>query len=323
MVKEICKDIYLSEIDLPQSPLKYLNSYIVKTDHRNLIIDTGFNRTECIESFFAGLKELDIDLKKTDVLVTHLHSDHCGLIGELKKLGAKILIGAVEAKELRALSGSAYWERFGQRALMYGIAAEEITVLDHPGYSYRPELVDDYRSLEEGDVLNYGDYTFQVLFVPGHTCGHIALYEAKNKLFFCGDLILDKITPTITFWGFQQDILQVYFDTLQKVSKLPVDIVLTGHRAILYDCGKRIKELVEHHVKRLDEIKEILKQGEQSVCEVAAKMTWEIRAKSWNDFPKAQKWFATGEAMAHLEHLYCKGMAKRREENGKFLYSNK
>jgi hypothetical protein len=32
-------------------------------------------------------------------------------------------------------------------------------------------------------------------------------------------------------------------------------------------------------------------------------MTWSIRAKSWEDFPDSQKWFATGETLAHLFYL--------------------
>ena len=36
-------------------------------------------------------------------------------------------------------------------------------------------------------------------------------------------------------------------------------------------------------------------------------MTWDINAKSWDDFPLMQKWFATGEALAHLRFLEHKG----------------
>ena len=48
-----------------------------------------------------------------------------------------------------------------------------------------------------------------------------------------------------------------------------------------------------------------------SVRDVAAKMNWRIRAKSWEDFPSPQKWFASSEAMAHLEHLYCIGKLEK------------
>jgi glyoxylase-like metal-dependent hydrolase (beta-lactamase superfamily II) len=46
MIEEIAPNMYRTEIPLPRSPLKWLNSYIVKGGDRFLIIDTGFNREE-------------------------------------------------------------------------------------------------------------------------------------------------------------------------------------------------------------------------------------------------------------------------------------
>ena len=54
-------DIYNLYVPLPDNPLKNLNCYIIKTDDRSLVIDTGFNRPECLEAMTEGLKELDID----------------------------------------------------------------------------------------------------------------------------------------------------------------------------------------------------------------------------------------------------------------------
>lgn len=62
---------------------------------------------------------------------------------------------------------------------------------------------------------------------------------------------------------------------------------------------------------------------ELSVADVAGKMSWDITAKSWEDFPKAQKWFATGEAMAHLEHLYQTNRLNRNFKDGILFYSSK
>ena len=55
-MEEISPNLYRIEIPLPESPLKYLNSYVIKADKRNLIIDTGLDRTECFEVMQAGLK---------------------------------------------------------------------------------------------------------------------------------------------------------------------------------------------------------------------------------------------------------------------------
>ena len=46
MIEEIVSNMYRTEIPLRGSPLKWLNSYIVKGGDRFLIIDTGFNREE-------------------------------------------------------------------------------------------------------------------------------------------------------------------------------------------------------------------------------------------------------------------------------------
>jgi hypothetical protein len=44
MIEEIVPNLYRTEIPLPRSPLKWLNSYIVKEGYRFLIIDIGFNQ---------------------------------------------------------------------------------------------------------------------------------------------------------------------------------------------------------------------------------------------------------------------------------------
>ncbi len=60
-----------------------------------------------------------------------------------------------------------------------------------------------------------------------------------------------------------------------------------------------------------------------TVRNVASKMHWDIRAKSWEDFPNPQKWFATGEAMSHLEHLVFIGKAEKTEIDGILYYGIK
>ena len=49
-------------------------------------------------------------------------------------------------------------------------------------------------------------------------------------------------------------------------------------------------------------------------------MRWKIRARSWADFPLEQKFFAVGEALAHLDYLEVRGRVERRMEDGKRRY---
>ena len=50
-------------------------------------------------------------------------------------------------------------------------------------------------------------------------------------------------------------------------------------------------------------------------------MTWRIRARNWAEFPTPQKWFAVGEAMAHLDHLISLGQVARWKDRDLFRYS--
>jgi hypothetical protein len=63
MIEEIVTNLYKIEIPLPESPLKSVDSYVIKSQGRNLIIDTGMNREECLNAMMAGLKELAVRIE--------------------------------------------------------------------------------------------------------------------------------------------------------------------------------------------------------------------------------------------------------------------
>ena len=324
MLRQIYPNIYCNEIPLPKNPLKYLNSYIVVSPDRNLIIDTGFNQPECETAFFDAANQLALDFSKTDVLLTHRHSDHTGLASLLEQKGARIYAGAKECLAIQKMAETATWGFMDELVKMFGLNKYGITVDDHPGYLYRSGTLSVCSSLTEGTRLCYGDYEFTVVDIPGHTPGQIGLYEAKHKLFFCGDHILASITPNITFWGFEQDSLAQYLDSLRKVKAMPIDWLFTAHRDIIRDHKIRIAQLISHHDKRLAEVLRILTGISRTAEEVASFMTWELRIKTWQDFPKAQKWFATGEAAAHIEYLVNTGQVKKMTiPNGTTYYQKK
>lgn len=300
--EQIYPNLFRIKIPLPDTPLKYLNSYVIKSPERNLIIDTGFNCRECLDAMMAGLKEIEIDLGRTDIFITHFHADHFSLIPKLQTQATRIYFNRPEAELLEN------WQGFGKmvsHAEMNGFPKSDLKAAlnAHPGSKFGVKWIPDADMLSEGYILNYGDYTFTCIETPGHTMGHICLYESRQKILITGDHILGDITPNIQCWDDLQNPLKQYFNSLDKVRKLDVRLVLPGHRRPLTDLATRINELVNHHKIRLDEILDILKQGSQTAFEIASKMNWDIKAKSWNEFPIAQQWFATGEALAHLRYL--------------------
>ena len=302
MIEEILANLYRIEIPLPKSPLKALNSYVIKDEERNLIIDTGWNQEECMEAMQAGLSELGVDLRRTDFFITHLHADHFGLLSNLVTDASKIYFNQPDANRFRE---GFRWDDFAHFARLNGYPESELqaSLHSHPGFKFRPEENLVFHILKEGDTLTIGDYRFRCVETPGHTPGHMCLYEPRQKAIVAGDHILNDITPNIQLWSDDRNPLEQYFASLDKVSELDIELVLPGHRSFFRNCRERIQELKQHHQKRLDEIISILGKGDQDAFQVASKMSWDILCDSWDLFPVSQKWFATGEAISHLKFL--------------------
>jgi glyoxylase-like metal-dependent hydrolase (beta-lactamase superfamily II) len=90
MYSKIEENIYCIPVTLPDSPLKSLNAYVVRGS-RNLLIDTGYRRKECLDCLMEGLGELGISMDDTDIFLTHLHSDHTGLAPDIASPEQKFL----------------------------------------------------------------------------------------------------------------------------------------------------------------------------------------------------------------------------------------
>jgi len=313
MAEEILSNLFRIEIPMPESPLKYLNSYVIKGPDRNLIVDTGLNRKECLEAMESGLKELEVDLTETDLFITHLHADHFGLVSKLIKPGRKTYFNRPDSEIVEAWGG---WEPMLVYGGLNGFPADQLrAALDsHPGRKFSSDWVPQLSVLDDNDVIDVGDYSFRCISTPGHSRGHTCLYEASQKVLLAGDHVLADITPNIQCWSDQENPLKNYLNSLDKVDRLEIDLVLPGHRSLIHDCRARVAELKEHHHHRAEEILEILQNnGPMNAYETASKMTWDIECESWDQFPLAQKWFATGEAISHLRYLEEEGRIRRQK----------
>ena len=319
-IEEVADNIHRMEIPLPGSPLTAVNSYVIMDSGRNLIVDTGLNRSECMDAMQAGLKALNVDLAESDFFITHLHADHWALVPRLVAQGRTIYFNRPDAES--AVRGGV-WDRMGEYARANGFSEEESqkALSMHPGQRHGSTLNHPLELLDGGETLAISDYEFTCISTPGHTRGHMCLYEPNKKILLSGDHILEDITPNIQSWSDETQPLRSYLANLDKVSELDVDVVLPGHRRIFTHFKKRIDELKEHHRVRLEEVFAILEQGPRNAYDTASDMSWDIKCESWLDFPVAQKWFATGEALAHLKYLMEEGRVVREEENGQFVFS--
>ena len=323
MIEEVTRDLYRVEIPLLGNPLKSINSYILKGHDRNLIIDTGMNREECMKAIQAGLKSLGVDLRKTDFFITHFHMDHLGLVANLATDYSTIYLSQADADRFHEMVFGTLWEDMIQYSRLNGFPDHERkkALPNHPACLYGVKEPLPFRILKDGDWVGVETYLFRCMETPGHTKGHMCLYEPRAKILVSGDHILKDITPTVSLRSDNGNPLKEYLASLDKVDTLEIDLVLPGHRKIFQNCRRRIAELRSHHQERLKEIGSILEGGGKNAYEVASRMRWDVTHDSWDRFPALQKWFATGEAMSHLKYLEDKGVIRREIQDQNILFS--
>jgi glyoxylase-like metal-dependent hydrolase (beta-lactamase superfamily II) len=311
VIEEIQPGLFRIEVPLPNSPLKFINSYVIPSSGRNLIIDTGLNRKECFDAIQYGLEQLQIDLVRTDFFITHLHADHFGLLSKLVRDTSRVFFNRPETELIEA---SGWWERMIDYAAKNGFPERELheAIQSHPGRKFGSEWIPEMSILLDGDEIIAGNYRFQCVSTPGHSMGHTCLYEPDKKILVAGDHILIDITPNIQCWSDEQNPLQDYLASLDKVYDMEINLVLPGHRRLITGPKARIIELKQHHERRLREVLSILGDDPQTAFQVASQMTWDLACDSWEAFPLAQKWFATGEAIAHVRYLERKGLISRK-----------
>lgn len=150
------------------------NTYILYDDTKEaIIIDPGnyeSHENELVSSFIDK-KELNL----VKIVLTHCHIDHC--------LGNKFLFKKYHSKIYIPYDEKSMYENTQHIATVFGFN----------NYSHQSE----HEYLKENDKLNFGNIELEVLFLPGHSPGHLAYNYKKENICFSGDvLFLNSIGRT-------------------------------------------------------------------------------------------------------------------------------
>lgn len=224
------------------------NIWHVRGRDRDLMIDTGIG--------VMSLREAARDLLKKPVLAvaTHTHGDHTGGIHEfdervVHKAEAESMttagFGMFLTRSQMADSRVDYLNRVG-----YVIDTEElVSAYPHEGFDPRDHLLHPApptRIVEEGDVIDIGDRAFEVLHLPGHTPGGLALWEAKTGTLFSGDTIYDG--PLL--YESRGAVLEDYRRTMLRLREMPVTVVHGGHDPSF--GRERLLEIIDEYLELWD-----------------------------------------------------------------------
>ena len=263
MIEEIGSNFYRVEIPLPDSVLKVVNSYVIRDRERNLIIDTGMYNEECFNAMQAALKKLDVDLEKTDFFITHSHGDHIGLVYRLTHPGSAVYISELEAQIIARLRTDARLLDIEAFIYMSGFPKKDPQKIFPPyaGRQYKSGVTLPFKFVEDGDIIKRGEYQFTCVQTPGHSKGHMCLYEPDKKILVAGDHILKDITPGIQARFDNENPLEEFLASLDRVHALDIDTVLPGHRNLFKNPKKRIEDIKEHHRQRNNEVLPFCRRG--------------------------------------------------------------
>src|SRR5258708_5955659 len=179
------------------------------------------------------------------------------------------------------------------------------------------------QTLDGGEEIACGRFGFRVIWTPGHSAGHICLYDARNKILLSGDHVLPQITPSVGLHvRTTSNPLADYLDSLRLIGKLEAELVMPGHGEPFHGLPERTGELLAHHQRRLDEIVKLLMARPgvpQTGFELASQMSWS-RRRTWDDLTGFERRMAVTEALAHIELLHARGQVQKNCADGAVRY---
>lgn len=317
-------DVFEVKVPFENVSTNATNCFVVVDGDDALIVDTGAPTDEGAAVLAAALDELGIDRARAVWFLTHLHLDHAGLVDAIVPAGARVYASGVDFAAARATRAAAYFEEV--RRLF---AREGLSFADASGfarYAIEPQLFDSDRValsfVGEGDELACGRYRFRVVETPGHTPGHLSLFEPISRILFGGDHVLFVISPSIALFPDGRDGLQIYLDSLDKVRALDCSRLLVSHGEPRDDFAARVDWLAEHHLKRLREAAAIV-AAEPSLTgeQVIRRIRWNVPHDHWEDISFVQRWCIVTEGIVILDHLVERNLVHREaDETGTWRY---
>jgi glyoxylase-like metal-dependent hydrolase (beta-lactamase superfamily II) len=330
---EIIPGIHQIEVPLPNSIAGPTNVYLAQGTHGWLLVDTGWDCAEAREALESQLREIGLGFADIEqIVITHVHIDHYTLIGRVKELsGAKTAFHQKDYEILQAMSLSKgdYAARLLRQFQANGFPEDELTQISNI-YSIGKRLTYPLDppdvALQDGDVISTGLFDFEIIWTPGHTPGNTCLYEPIKKILLTGDHILPITTPNINMQAPSDDNpLKDYLESLRKVSRLNVDLVLPGHEHIFAHLQERILFLLSHHDQRLDHVFRASRGDGKTAYQIAHEVPWVIepegfREVAFEDLAIMDKAMAVGETLAHLEYLRFEGRVEKDSRNELIFY---
>jgi len=326
---EILNGVHQIKIPAPESASWYTNVYVIEGSDGHILVDSGWDSQESLWALQEGIKGANLklrDIKK--VVITHIHPDHYGLSTKIKQIcGAQVAIHRIDAGFIfpRYKDFDDLIKKTEELLRQNGAPEDELLQLKEASLWMNKYVTPDLPEvkLEDGDTISNDSFEFEVLWTPGHSPGHVCLYERDRKFILTGDHILYDTTPHVSFNPQSGDNpLGDYISSLKKLERLKVNFILPGHGPVFNALGLRIENILQHHEERKRAIMRSLDDGLKTAYEIAKQIPWMINegGTTFQDLSVWDRRMAVHETIAHLKLLMEEDRVGNVDMDGASLY---
>ncbi len=297
-----------------------VNSYLIEGE-RTTLVDTGPNSGRSLDALSEQLAAHGRSLEDIDlILITHNHVDHVGLTEiVVEHSGAEV--AALGAAARRLADFEAESERDDEFAvglmLSSGIPEEIAMALQSVSSSFRGwgGPVHVTRKLADGESVDLGDRSVEVLFRPGHSPMDTVYWDAEREMGFVGDHLLPHISsnpiiarPLDGSPG-RTHSLAAYLESFKKTRELPAGGVLfPGHGEPIDDHRALIDTRFASTERRKEKMLRLLADGPRSGYELAQSM--------WGNVAVTQAFLTLSEVIGHMDLLEAEGRVREVDDGG-------
>ncbi|HET9781847.1 MAG TPA: MBL fold metallo-hydrolase [Candidatus Dormibacteraeota bacterium] len=305
---EVAGDVFELRLPIPFED-GLVNVFLFRDGDEADLLDCGMNSDESVEMIRSAVHQLGARRLRR-LLTTHIHPDHYGAAGTLAGAGrADLYMHRLEVPLVhpRYVELEQLVAEVRQYLLINGVPDDEAEVLSNSqrALSQVVKPADPAVQLDGAEDVDLGRHRLHVEWTPGHSPGHVCLFEKKSGLLFAGDHILPDLSPNIGLHPQSTpDPLHDYLDGLRRMVDLEPSQVMPAHGRPFTEVAARVDALTRHHRRRFDQILEIVDRHEKSGWQVALEL-WGPRQNLY------EKRLALQEGLAHLQALAVDGLVAK------------